>query len=278
MRMKDKVVVITGSSRGIGKELALGFAMEGARIVVNYVKSKNQAEEVVETIKDMGSSAISVQADVAKRRDVEKLIEETIKNFGMINVLIHNAAVVEGELMLDTTDEEWRRQFAVNIDGCFYCTQISARKMIKQGEGGRIINISSICGHIALYKRAAYSATKGAIQAFTQCSALELAPYGITVNAVSPGATNTEINIPLYTPAIREALSRRIPLGRIAEPSDMLGAVLFFASEEASYITGQTLLVDGGWGIADYTPSGEIEEIMKLKGKYKNGTMENPGA
>lgn len=169
--------------------------------------------------------------------------------------------------MLDTTDEAWRQQFAVNIDGCFFCTQIAAAKMIKQGRGGRIINISSICGHIALLKRSAYSATKGAIEAFTRCCALELAPHGITVNTVSPGATNTEINIPLYTPAIRQGLERRIPVGRIADPSDMVGAVVFFASDESAYVTGQTLLVDGGWGMADYTPSDEIEEIMRLKSK-----------
>lgn len=267
--IKDKVVVITGASRGIGKALALGFAREGAKVVVNYVKNQKQAEEVVKLIQNMGSSAISVQADVSERKNVERLIEETVKSFGRIDVIVHNAAVVKGDLMLDITDEEWRQQFSVNIDGCFYCTQIAARKMIEQGQGGRIINISSICGYIALYKRAAYSATKGGIEAFTRCSALELAPYKITVNAVSPGATNTEINIPLYTPEIREALIRRIPLGRIAEPSDMVGAVLFFASDEASYITGQTLLVDGGYGISDYLPNKEIAEIMQIKKEAK---------
>lgn len=282
MRLKDKVCVVTGSSRGIGKALALGLAREGAKVMVNYVKSERQANDVAQAIRQMGASAAVCRADVSQRADVEHLVEETVREFGEINVMVHNAAVVEGDLMMETSDEAWERQFAVNINGCFYCTQIAAARMIEQGKGGRIINISSICGHIALLERSAYSATKGAIEAFSRCSALELAPHGITVNVVSPGATNTEINIPLYTPAIREALERRIPLGRIAEPEDMAGAVIFFASDESAYCTGQKLLVDGGWGMADYVPAREVEEIMKLRAEKqeetKHGRVDHHGA
>lgn len=252
MLLQNKATIVTGSSRGIGKAIVVAMAGEGAKVVVNYVSHRKEAEQVVTMIRNKGGKAISVQADISRKEDVERLIKQALNEYGRIDVLVNNAAVVVGDLMIDTSYEDWHRTFGVNIHGGFYCTQIVSKEMIKQGEGGRIINISSVCGAIALAKRSAYSATKGAMEAFTRCSALELAPYKITVNAVAPGATNTEINIPLYTPSIRRALERRIALGRIAEPEDMPGAVIFFASESAKYITGQVLLVDGGWSACDY--------------------------
>ncbi len=265
MLLKDKVAIITGASRGIGRAIALGFAKEGAKVAVNYVKNGEAAERVRNEIRSCGGTAEVVRADVSSRNEVDAMMTETLDRFGRIDVLVNNAAIVLGKHMIDTTAQEWDDVFKVNIYGCFHCTQIAAKQMIRQGNGGKIICISSICGTLGIHARAAYSATKGAIDAFVRCCALELAPYKIRVNGVSPGSTDTEINLDVYTPATRRALAKRIALGEIALPEDMAGAVVFLASDASRYVTGQNLHVDGGWSTCDYTPE-DYEKERESKG------------
>lgn len=263
--LKAKTVLVTGGSRGIGRAICMAMAKEGARVVVNYVTHKEAAEEVVKSIRENGEKALSFCADVSNREKVKEMVEEITKRVGQIDILVNNAAVVIFEDMLNTTPVEWKRMFEVNTNGYFHCTQIVARHMIERRIKGRIINISSICASLAVTKRAGYSATKGAINAFTRCCALELAPYGILVNAISPGATDTDVNLSVYTPATRRALQKKIPIGRIANPEDMAGAVIFLASKMANYITGQIVTVDGGVVSSDYTPTEYEEEEISSK-------------
>ena len=264
MVLKDEVAIITGASRGIGRAIALAMAKEGARVVINYATHEEAAQDVLKQIAREGGTAMVVQANVSRKSDVDEMMRKTLEQFGQIDILVNNAAIVVGKHMIDTTPEEWDNVFKVNIYGCFYCTQSAAKQMIHQGHGGKIISISSICGFIGLDARAAYSATKGATDAFIRCCALELASHKIRVNGVAPGATDTEINLNLYTPAIRRALAKRIAFGDIAKPEDIAGPVIFLASDASRYITGQTVLVDGGWATCDYTPV-EYEEARERR-------------
>lgn len=263
--LKNRTVLVTGGSRGIGRAICMAMAKEGARVVVNYVTNKKAAEEVVKSILENGEKAFSLCADVSNREEVKRMVEEIIRRVGQIDILVNNAAVVIFKDMLNTAPGEWKRMFEVNIDGYFHCTQLIVRHMIQRKIKGRIINISSICASVAVPKRAGYSATKGAINAFSRSCALELAPYGILVNAISPGATDTEVNLSVYTPATRRALQKKIPIGRIANPEDIAGAAIFLASKMANYITGQIITVDGGVSVSDYTPIKYEEEKILSK-------------
>ncbi|MYC16818.1 MAG: 3-oxoacyl-ACP reductase FabG [Gemmatimonadetes bacterium] len=253
--LEDRVAVVTGGSRGIGRAIARELARQGVAVAVNYTANAPAAASVVSEIERDGGQAMAIQADVSDRTAVEAMVQAAVQRFGSIDILVNNAGIDVAVSVLDTTDADWERIFAVNARGCFLCTQIAARVMIDAGGGGRIINISSLNAHLGWIARAAYSASKGAMEAFTRCCARDLGQYGITVNAVAPGAIRTDIWGDALTPGAEKAQAERVALGHIGEPEDVAGIVVFLASPSARFITGEVILVDGGRGTCDYLPT-----------------------
>ena len=253
--MENHVAVVTGGSRGIGRAIARELARQGVAVAVNYTANAPAAASVVSEIERDGGQAMAIQADVSDRAAVAAMVQAAVQRFGSIDILVNNAGIDVAVSVLDTTDADWERIFAVNARGCFLCTQIAARVMINAGGGGRIINISSLNARLGWIARAAYSASKGAMEAFTRCCARDLGQYGITVNAVAPGAIRTDIWGDALTPGAEKAQTVRVALGHIGEPEDVAGIVVFLASSAARFITGEVILVDGGRGTCDYLPT-----------------------
>ncbi len=247
---KDKVAIVTGASRSIGRGIALAFAEEGCAVVVNYRKSREEADEVVNAIKKMGGRAIAVKCDVSKRDEVEKMFSTAITEYGKVDILVNNAGVAYGGSILETTDEVWDKQMAVNLKGVFLCTQTAARHMVER-KYGKIVNIASNSGFgIAMDGETSYAVSKAGVIQLTKSSAYDLGPYGINVNCVAPGAVNTVMLKGNRSDAeyekVLEGRRERASLGITGTPEDIANAVLFFANDKSRYITGKILLVDGG--------------------------------
>ncbi|HUO42064.1 MAG TPA: glucose 1-dehydrogenase [Methylomirabilota bacterium] len=250
MRFEGKVAVVTGASRGIGRAIALALAKEGCSLIVNYNQNQAKAQEVVDAIKGMKSRAIPVRCDVSARNDVDKMFKLAVEEFGKIDILVNNAAIMETPLFLDTTDEVWDRSMNVNLKSVFICTQIAARHMIPR-KYGKIVNIASNSGiGTACTGDVAYGVAKAGVIQLTKHTALELGQYGINVNCIAPGATETEMlrgnmTDQQYSEFIkgRKSISS---LGVVGRPEDIANVALFFASDESRFVTGRTLLVDGG--------------------------------
>ena len=247
---KDKVAVVTGASRSIGRGVALALAREGCAVVVNYRKSQEEADEVVNTIKEMGGRAIAVKCDVSKRDEVEAMFKATVEEYGKVDILVNNAGVGVGGSLLETTDEIWDKHMAVNLKGVFLCSQVAARYMVEK-KNGKIVNISSNSGFgIAMPGETSYAVSKAGVIQLTKSSAYDLGKYNINVNCVAPGAVDTVMLRGSRSEEEYEKLleGRRnaASLGIVGTPEDIANAVLFFASDKARYITGKTLLVDGG--------------------------------
>jgi len=247
--LKNKVAIITGARRGMGRTHALTLAKAGARVVVSDI-SQEDCEKVVEEIKKEGGEAMAIKCDVSKKSEVEAMIKETVEKWGRIDILVNNAGIAEFKPFLDLTEEDWDRTININLKGYFLCGQAAAKEMAKK-KSGVIVNIASIAmGQVGVgYPTLAhYSATKGGIVAMTQAMAVELAPLNIRVNAIAPGAIETPMIDPLVKdPKIKEATVSQVPLKRIGQPQEVSNAVLFLASDESSYMTGSTVVVDGGW-------------------------------
>ena len=246
MRLKNKIALITGSSKGIGKATALLFAKEGAKIVVNYFSSEKEAFAVVDEIKKIGSDAIAIKCDVSKETDVKKMVQKIIDKFGKIDILVNNAGIVFDVPFFDRSVEQWKKTLDVNLLGTFLCSKYVSQQMLKTN-GGKIINISSTNG-INSFSPAAmdYDSSKAGIIILTRDLAKELAPK-IQVNSIAPGWVDTEMNKDLPKDFVEEETAK-IYLKRFAKPEEIAKAILFFASDEASYITGSILKVDGGYG------------------------------
>ncbi len=245
MKFKDKVVLVTGGSRGIGRATALAFAKEGANIIVNYVNHKEAASATVVDIENMGAQAIAVQADVSIEADVKRLIEEAVKQFGGIDILVNNAGIVIDNSLLEKTAEQWERTLRVNLIGPFLCAKYSIPHM-KGRKGAVIVNIASTNGIDSLSTESAdYDASKAGVISLTKNLAQELAP-DIRVNAVAPGWIDTDINKDLPKEFIAEEI-QHIALKRWGRPEEIASAVLFLCSDDASFITGTTLVADGGY-------------------------------
>jgi 3-oxoacyl-[acyl-carrier protein] reductase len=245
-RLSDRVAIITGASRGIGRAIALALAAEGASVTVNYASSSSAAEEVVAAITDAGGNAIAFQADVSKVDQVETLLDKTLEKFGRVDVLVNNAGITRDTLLLRMKPEDWQAVIDLNLTGVFLCTRAVSKVMLKQ-RAGRIINIASVAGQMGNPGQANYSAAKAGVIGFTKTVAKELASRGITVNAVAPGFISTDMTSGLKS----DEILKYIPLGRYGEPEEVAGMVRFLATDPAAaYITGQVFNVDGGMVMA----------------------------
>lgn len=254
MNLKSKVAVITGSNRGIGRGLAEAFAEAGASIVVNYPSNqdpifKEEALELVDKIKETGRDAIAVEADVVNRKEVESLAEAAFEKFGRIDVLVNNAGFTRPAMMLNMTEEQWDQVVDIHLKAPFLCSQAIVPYM-KQKNSGRIINITSVAGITGTVGQVNYSAAKGGILSMTKSQARELARYNICVNAVSLGIVATDMTVKIRTDEkLKDIYMNRILLKRFAEVRDIAPAFIFLASDDSSYITGQLICVDGGYGM-----------------------------
>ncbi len=246
MRLKRKVAIVTGASKGIGRAIAIGFGREGAAVIVDYIGPDKEAEAVVQEIHAAGGRGAMVRADVADMADHEKLLAATLKEFGRVDVLVNNAGVEFHEPVLAASQETWQRTLGVNLQGPYFLSCKVAAAMAALG-GGSIINISSVHDVEPLRDRAIYSISKAGMSMMTRSMSLELAPHKIRVNAISPGAILTDMNRKsLSVPEKRERLIGQIPLQRLGETEDVVGAAVFLASNESDYVTGTTIYVDGG--------------------------------
>ncbi|MGG1480282.1 3-oxoacyl-[acyl-carrier-protein] reductase [Bacillus smithii] len=247
MRLEGKVALVTGASRGIGREIALEFAREGADVAVNYAGSEEKAREVAEEIKAMGRKALLVQCDVSDSQSVQDMIKSVVDYFGGLDILVNNAGITRDNLILRMKEEEWDAVINTNLKGVFLCTKAAARAMMKK-RSGRIINISSIVGIIGNPGQANYVAAKSGVIGLTKTTAKEFASRGITVNAIAPGFISTDMTEDLPE-EVKEAMIKQVPLARIGEPKEIARVALFLASPDSSYMTGQILRVDGGMGM-----------------------------
>lgn len=243
-RLDGKVAVVTGASRGIGRAIALELARRGARVVVNYHRNAAAAEEVVAAIRAGGGEAVAVGADVSDFQQAQALIQSAIQTFGRIDILVNNAGVTRDQLILMMSEEDWDTVIRVDLKSLFNTCKAAARPMVRQ-RSGRIINISSVVGLAGQGGQTNYAAAKAGVIGFSKSLAKELGPRGITVNVVAPGFIPTDLTAELPEELRQEAI-RRTPLGRPGSPEDVAYAVAFLASDEAAFITGAVLPVDGG--------------------------------
>ena len=245
MKLKDRVAVVTGAARGIGRAIALALAEEGAIIICVYVAAFEKCEALVTEIKGMGGSAEAYQADVRDYDAIEKMAQHVIETYSRLDILVNNAGVNRDALILTMTPEQWREVIETNLYGVFHCTRAVAQQMMFQ-KSGRIINISSVAGERPGRGHANYAASKGAVNAFTRAAAVELAPKKVTVNAVAPGVIETEMSAEVMRRA-KDQVLEHIPLKRLGGAEDVARMVAYLASDDAAYITGQIFNVDGGF-------------------------------
>ena len=247
MRLENKVAVITGSSLGIGSAIALAFAKEGAAVAVDYRSHPDEAKEIVDQIEGSGGRAISVRADVASPEDVKNLIQNAVKEFGRLDVMINNAGMEEKMPFLETPLDVWNKTIAVNLTGAWLGCQEAAKQMVNQGGSGRIINVSSVHEDLPMPTNSPYCAAKGGLRMLMRTIAVELAPHNITVNNIAPGAVDTPMDASLKEDANQmQQLLSEIPLRRMGKPEEVAALAVYLASEEAAYVTGSTFVIDGG--------------------------------
>jgi 3-oxoacyl-[acyl-carrier protein] reductase len=242
--LQGKVALVTGASRGIGRAIALELARQGAKVAVNYAGSEAKANEVVEEIKNMGGEAFAIQADVSNAEAVDQMVKAVLERFERIDILVNNAGITRDNLLMRMKEEEWDDVININLKGVFNCTKAVTRPMMKQ-RYGRIVNIASIVGVSGNPGQANYVAAKAGVIGLTKTAARELASRNITVNAVAPGFITTDMTDRL-SEELKEEMLKQIPLARFGEPEDIAKVVSFLVSDAASYVTGQTLHVDGG--------------------------------
>ena len=242
--LSGKVAFVTGASRGIGRAIALRLAADGAKVALNFASNSAKAEAVKAEIETSGGVAMLVQGDVAKFEVVTELIKKVVDEWGRLDILINNAGITRDNLLLKMNEDDFDRVISTNLKGVFNCTKAVTKLMMKQ-RGGRIVNMSSVVGLKGNISQANYAAAKAGIIGFTKSAARELASRGVTVNAVAPGFINTDMTAALAE-KVKEVMLQEIPAGRMGTPEDVANAVAFLVSDEAAYITGQVLAVDGG--------------------------------
>jgi glucose 1-dehydrogenase len=247
MALKDKVAIVTGGNTGIGKAIVLELARQGAKIVIDYVVDPAATEALEQQIAKLGSQSIGVEADVSKVDDLQKLVNAAVSQFGRLDIMVNNAGIETRTSVLDTTEAQYDKVMDVNLKSAFFGTQIAAKQMIKQGGGGRIINITSVHEDWPMPGNTAYCLAKGGMRMLTRTAGLELASHNILIVGVGPGAVATPINLStMNDPAKLARLDAAIPLGRMARPEEIANVVGFLAGDGASYLTATTIFADGG--------------------------------
>lgn len=247
MLLAYKVAIVTGGGTGIGRATSIALAQAGAAVMINYLHSEDQAEDTLRQITRADGRAALVQGDVSRTEDIQRLIERTVQTFGRLDVMVNNAGVETRTSVLETSEQQFEQVISVNLKGAFFGTQYAARQMIAQGGGGRIINISSIHEAWPAPGNTAYCCAKGGIRMLTSTAGVELAPYGITVVGVGPGAIATAMNASVRAdPEQQAALLSAIPLGRVGEASEIASLVAWLASDQPGYVTATTFFIDGG--------------------------------
>jgi glucose 1-dehydrogenase len=247
MQLENKVAVVTGASLGIGKAIALAFAGEGAAVVVDYLSHPEAARAVVEKIERAGGRAVAVRANVAKSEDVRSLVQRSVQEFGRLDIMMNNAGIEYKMPFLTTPLEVWSEVLTVNLTAPWLGCQEAAKQMVSQGGSGRIINMSSVHEDLPMPTNSPYCAAKGGLRMLMRTIAIELAPYGITVNNIAPGAVETPMDAPLEErPDQMEKLLSEIPLGRMGRPEEIAGLAVYLASDASAYVTGSTFFIDGG--------------------------------
>jgi glucose 1-dehydrogenase len=247
MSLKNKVAIVTGGNTGIGRAIVLELARQGASVVIDYVVHPEATDALVAEVGKLGSRAKGIEADVSKVGDLVKLIDAAVGAFGRLDIMVNNAGVETRTSILDTSEAQYDKVMDVNLKSAFFGTQAAARQMIKQGEGGRIINITSVHEDWPMPGNTAYCLSKGGMRMLTRTAGVELAPHNILVVGVGPGAVATPINLPtMNDPALLKKLDSAIPLGRMARPEEIASVVAFLASDGASYLTATTIFADGG--------------------------------
>lgn len=247
MRLKDKVAIITGAATGIGQAIAIRFAKEGAAVVVDYVGNPDAPNETENAIKTAGGKTIAVEADVSNPAQVQNLVDAAVREFGRLDIVVNNAGIEKKFDFVDYPLEAARKIIEVNLLGPFLVAQIAARQLIKQGQGGRIVNISSVHEDLPMPTNSVYCASKGGLRMLTRTIAVELAKYNITVNNIGPGAVYTPIDADIEAkPELEKALMSEIPLNRWGKPEEIAGLAVYLASDESAYVTGSTYFIDGG--------------------------------
>ena len=247
MNLKNKVAIVTGGNSGIGMAIVLELAKQGANIVIDYVCHPEATEALEKQVTALGDQAIGVEADVSKVADLQKLINAAVEKFGRVDVMINNAGVETRTSVLNTTEQQYEKVLAINLKSAFFGTQLAAQQMIKQGGGGRIINITSVHEDWPMPGNTAYCLSKGGMRMLTRTAGVELAPHNILVVGVGPGAVATPINLStMKDPVLMTKLDNAIPMGRMAKPEEIASVVAFLAGDGASYMTATTIFADGG--------------------------------
>jgi glucose 1-dehydrogenase len=247
MSLKGKVAIVTGGNSGIGRAIALGLAKAGANMAIDFVAHPEATDELERQIATLGDTAIGVDADVSRVTELQALIDATVAKFGRVDIMVNNAGVETRTSVLDTSEEQYDKVLAINLKSAFFGTQIAARQMVAQGGGGRIINITSVHEDWPMPGNTAYCLAKGGMRMLTRTAGVELAPHGIGVVGVGPGAVATPINLTtMNDPALLAKLNAAIPLGRMAEPEEIANVVVFLSGAGASYVTATTIFADGG--------------------------------
>lgn len=260
MRLAGKIILVTGASKGIGRTLAMGLAREGADIIVNYNTDKAGARAVAREIEQLGRKSLVAQANIANVVAIKKMFAVVQKNFGRLDALINNAGITGWASLFEVTEEKWDEVIDTNLRGTFFCA-LEAAKMMRSQKSGSIVNISTNCAQLGVRNLVAYASSKGGIHAMTKQLAVELAPLNIRVNTFAPGPIKIDRNVK-DDPNFEKAWGAMVPLGRVGEPEEMIGPAVFLASDESSYMTGQTFYVDGGWTVSGKVPLENMEKAM----------------
>jgi NAD(P)-dependent dehydrogenase (short-subunit alcohol dehydrogenase family) len=254
MKLVDRVAIVTGGAQGIGRAIAEGLARQGAAVMIADVNAEGARETAAAVaaapeVAAAGGKARAAAADVGRLSDIDALVTRTVAEFGRLDILVNNAGIALAAPLLDVTEELWDRQMAINLKAAFFATQKAAEVMIKQGGGGKILNLASTSGFVASsISMVPYDISKAGVRMLTISSAVQLAPHRINVNALAPGTIDTDLTRSLADPERLEwYATRKIPWGRMGQPKDLAGAAVFLCSDDADYITGHTLVVDGGW-------------------------------